>query len=83
MFTAMQKIEAEVWTVKKCTLHAYFKTKRHWDTNAVNSSFKHYEDGIADAVRQDDNTFRYGETERYTDTKNPRLEILIEIEILV
>lgn len=52
------------------------------DTNLIGSC-KAYEDGIQDAVMQDDSTWKMEEPEHYVSPKNPRIEIQIKIEILI
>lgn len=83
MFEAAKQIEAEVWIIKGYTLKGYFKTKRHWDQGNLLASFKGAEDGIADAAKQDDKTFKCFGIETFTDTKNPRLEVVMEIEEII
>jgi len=83
MFAAMKSVEAEVWIIASYSLRAYFKTKRHMDDDNIASGCKSYRDGIADAAGQDDKTFKCTGVQTFTDTKNPRLEILLEITELV
>jgi len=83
MFVAMQQIEAEVWVLKGYILNAFFKTKRHWDDDSVGGAFKAGRDGIADAIMQDDRNFKCLGTHTFTDSKNPRLEIVLDIVELV
>lgn len=62
---------------------AYWKTKgtRKDDTNLIGSC-KAYEDGLQDAVRQDDRTWEIKRPEHLYDPEDPRLEIHIEIQPL-
>ncbi len=62
---------------------AYWKTARHKrdDTNLIGSC-KHYEDGIQDAIGQDDSTWSVQQPEHYVSPDNPRLEIQINIILL-
>jgi len=59
---------------------AYWKTRNHKrdDTNLIGSC-KHYEDGIQDAVGQDDSTWSVLKPEHYVSKHNPRLVIKINI----
>ncbi len=83
MFEAAKQIDAPAWIIRGYTLKGYFKTKRHWDQGNLLASIKGIEDGIADTAKQDDKTFKVLGIETYTDTKNPRLELVLEIEELV
>jgi hypothetical protein len=62
---------------------AYWQTSRHKkdDTN-LTGSCKAYEDGIQDAVRQDDSTWQHEKPQHNVDDVNPRLEIHINIQPL-
>ena len=62
---------------------AYWKTKRGKkdDTNLI-ASCKAYEDGVQDALRQDDRTWEIEKPTHSHDAENPRLEIHINIEAL-
>lgn len=82
-FLAIKDIECEEWLLTGYTLKVYFSTKRHWDELNLVSAFKAQEDGIADAVKQNDRNFKILGVERYTDTKNPRLEVILQIEELL
>lgn len=60
---------------------AYWKTKRgKWDNVNLTAACKAYEDGIQDAVRQDDSTWEHEKPQHRFDADNPRLEIHINIE---
>lgn len=63
-------------------LRAYFKTRRFLDEDSVISAAKHLLDGIADAFRQNDSTFRCLGVTRDRDTKDPHLIIELELEYL-
>lgn len=82
-FVAIREIDCEQWVLKKYHVRAYFSTKRLWDRSNLLASMKAVEDGISDAVEQNDVTFEDATVERFTDTKNPRLEIVLEIEELL
>src|SRR5688572_24820848 len=82
-FKLIKEIDSPVWILKGFHVRAYFRTKRMWDRTNILSSLKAVEDGISDAVGQNDVTFEDTKIERFTDTKNPRLEILLEIEEIV
>ena len=62
---------------------AYWKTKgkKKDDVNLL-ASCKAYEDGIQDAVSQDDSTWSLEQPEHRFDPDNPRLEVHINIEEL-
>ncbi len=62
---------------------AYWKTTRgkRDDVNLL-ASCKAYEDGVQDAIGQDDSTWSLEKPVHGFDPDNPRLEIEIEIEIL-
>lgn len=84
MFEAAKRIDAEVWIIKGYRLNYWFKTKRLWDAdNCTGFAVKATLDGIADAANQDDKTFEYLGLTRTTDTKNPRLEIILLIDELI
>ena len=61
----------------------YWKTTRgkQDDTNLI-ASCKAYEDGLQDAVNQDDSTWEMEKPVHYVDENNSRLEIHINIEQL-
>lgn len=63
--------------------HAYWKTTRgkNDDINLL-ASCKAYEDGIQDAMRQDDSTWSIEQPVHGHDPDNPRLEIHIRIQPL-
>jgi crossover junction endodeoxyribonuclease RusA len=62
---------------------AYWKTSRgKWDDTNLTSSCKAYEDGIQDALLQDDRTWNHDQPSHNFDETNPRLEIQITIEAL-
>lgn len=83
MFEAAKKIDAAAWVIRSYSIKTYFKTKRHWDDDNITASVKNVRDGIADTARQDDKTFKCTGIETFTDTKNPRLEIVLDVEELV
>ena len=62
---------------------AFWKTKgrRRDDVNLI-ASCKAYEDGLQDAVKQDDRTWSIEKPEHKYDPDRPRLEILINIQEL-
>jgi hypothetical protein len=62
---------------------AYWKTKRFKkDDMNLTGSCKAYEDGLQDAIRQDDSTWQHEKPRHLYDKDNPRLEIHINIEVL-
>ena len=69
--------------VTSIELVAYWKTSRHKrdDVNLM-ASCKAYEDGVQDALGQDDSTWSMERPQHYISPKNPRLEIHIHIETL-
>ena len=64
-------------------LHPFYATARFWDDDNIIASCKSYRDGIADAANQDDHSFRCAEVVPEKDSKNPRLEIIIDITLLI
>lgn len=82
-FVEFQKIESPVWILRRIHYKAYFRTKRMWDRSNLIMAAKSVEDGIADAANQNDVHFEDPIVERFTDTKNPRLEIILEVEELI
>jgi len=82
-FKLIKDIDCPAWVLTGYYLKAYFRTKRHWDDDSVSSSAKAVRDGIADAIGQDDRNFKCLGVETFTDTKNPRLEVHLEVEELV
>lgn len=82
-FLLIKGIECPLWVLKGYYVRAYFSTKRHLDQMNLISSCKAVEDGIADAVNQNDRNFEILGIERFTDAKNPRLEIILVIDELI
>lgn len=68
------------FVVLSLTYHAYWKGKgrRRDDVNLI-ASCKAYEDGIQDAIGQDDSTWSINRPVHHHDPDDPRLEIYIEI----
>lgn len=62
---------------------AYWKrdSVRRDDVNLL-ASCKPYEDGIQDALKQDDRTWSLGKPEHHIDPEDPRLEIIIHIQAM-
>jgi hypothetical protein len=69
------------FVVVSLTYRAYWKHRGRDDVNLL-ASCKAYEDGIQDALRQDDSTWSLEKPIHLKDADNPRLEILINIEAL-
>jgi len=82
-FKLIKDIDCPAWVLKGYHVRAYFKTKRWWDVSNLLASMKAVEDGVSDAIGQNDKTFEAPTVERFTDTQNPRLELLLDIELLV
>lgn len=82
-FAEFKKIESPCWILRKLHYKAYFRTKRMWDRSNILMATKALEDGIADAACQNDVNFDDPTVERFTDTKNPRLEIILHIDELI
>lgn len=61
--------------------HAYWKGRGKDDVNLL-ASCKAYEDGVQDALRQDDSTWSLEKPVHHKDPDNPRLEIHINIQPL-
>lgn len=62
---------------------AYWKSSRHkWDNINLLAACKHYEDGIQDAVGQDDSTWEMEKPQHFISPDNPRLELQIHLELL-
>ena len=62
---------------------AYWKTARHKRDNInLLASCKAYEDGIQDALGQDDSTWELEKPQHFTSPDNPRLIIKLHIELL-
>lgn len=60
------------------TLTFYHKTNQRRDDDNLSAMFKSYRDGIADALRIDDNTLRMAESPTsFIDPKKPRLEVTL------
>lgn len=83
MFLAISQVESPAWIITSYHLFPFYATKRHWDDDNLSASCKNVRDGISDACGQDDKTFKSTGVTSATDTRNPRLEILIQIELLV
>lgn len=66
------------YVVLSLTYHAYWKGRGKDDVNLL-ASCKAYEDGIQDALGQDDSTWSLNRPVHHKDPENPRLEIHIEI----
>ena len=64
-------------------LHPFYATARFWDDDNIIASCKSYRDGIADVANQDDRSFRCAGVVPEKDSKNPRLEIIIDITLLI
>lgn len=60
----------------------YWKTKTKKDDVNLMASCKAYEDGIQDALDQDDSDWQLEKVEHRFDKSNPRLEIIIKIHLL-
>lgn len=62
---------------------AYWPEKRRqWDDVNLMAACKAYEDGVQDAVGQDDSTWSLEKPSHHIDSDNPRLEIHISIKEL-
>lgn len=81
MFEAIKPLGPFV--VISYTLHPFFKTSRFQDDDNISGGFKATRDGIADACRQDDRTFKCAGVFPAKDASNPRLEVVITIEELI
>lgn len=82
MFKAVKELECEVWFIKGYVINQFYKTRQQ-DSDNIVSACKAYLDGIADVAKQDDKTFRCNGSLAFKDSKNPRLEIVMEIEEIV
>lgn len=80
-FKALADLEA-VPIILGYTLRPHYKDKRRRDQDNHIASCKSTLDGIADAFRQDDHTFRCLGVVPEIDTKDPHLIIELELEYL-
>lgn len=71
----------QAFVVESIHLRPFYKDRRIRDRDNLSAACKPYFDGIADALRQDDSTWKPTGVSPDVDRKSPRLEIDLELEV--